>query len=88
MQYNCNPHPTKELSDGLKPIFDKNEVDPILRILIKMATKHQTITIKILEDMYPILDFTPYYDLLHKQEEIGWKQVHLGRYGISWDRCQ
>jgi hypothetical protein len=38
--------------------------------------------------MNPIIDFEPYYDLIAEQEAIGWHQLHLGRYGISWDRCQ
>jgi hypothetical protein len=38
--------------------------------------------------MHPIIDFEPYYSLLDEQEEIGWKQLHLGRYGLTWDRCQ
>jgi hypothetical protein len=88
MQCNLNPHTTDELKDGLKPIFDKHDVDPVLRILITLATNHQPISVETLETMHPILDFEPYYDLIQEQEEIGWKQLLLGRYGITWDRCQ
>jgi hypothetical protein len=76
------------LSDSLKPIFDKHDVDPILRILIYRATANQDITQDILEELHPIIDFAPYSELLTEQEEIGWKQILLGRYGITWDRCQ
>jgi hypothetical protein len=53
--------------------------------MINLATTHQLITIDILEEMHPIIDFEPYYDLIHEQAEIGWKQLLLGRYGITWD---
>ena len=32
--------------------------------------------------------WTILYSLLDEQEEIGWYQLHLGRYGLTWDRCQ
>jgi hypothetical protein len=42
-----------------------------------MATANQPITRDIFEAIHPIIDFTPYYDLIHKQAEIGWNQLHL-----------
>jgi hypothetical protein len=83
-----NPHKSTEVRDGLKPIFDKNDVDPILRLLIHRALANHPITLDILEGMNPIINFEPYYALIEEQEEIGWHQLHLGRYGLSWDRCQ
>jgi hypothetical protein len=65
--------------------LDKNDVDPIL---IHRALANHPITIDILEGMKPIIDFQPYYELIAEQKEIGWHQLHLGRYGLSWDRCQ
>eukprot|EP00978_Attheya_sp_CCMP212_P037102 scaffold172824_cov47-Attheya_sp.AAC.2 len=53
-----------------------------------MATANQPINRDILEGVHPIIDFSPYYDLIQEQEEIGWNQLNLGRYGLSWDRCQ
>eukprot|EP00978_Attheya_sp_CCMP212_P017704 scaffold47485_cov57-Attheya_sp.AAC.1 len=88
MECNLNPHTVEELSDRLKPIFDKHDVDPILRILIYRATENQCITQDILEELHPIIDFQPYLDLLKEQDEIRWKQILLGRYSITWDRCQ
>ncbi len=85
MQCNLNPHTPNALNDGLKPIFNANDVDPIRRILIHMGTTHQKITVDILQEMHPIIDFELYYDLIHEQAEIGWKQLLLGRYGITWD---
>jgi hypothetical protein len=83
-----NPHKSTEISDGLKPIFDKNDVDPTLRLLIHRALANHPITIDILEGMNQITDFEPYYKLIAEQEEIGWHQLHLGQSGLSWDRCQ
>ena len=88
MKCNLNPHTVDELRDGLKPVFNKHDVDPILRIFIYMATAHQPITQEILEDLHPIIDFSPYSELLLEQDEIGWNQLLLGRYGIKWDQCQ
>jgi hypothetical protein len=53
-----------------------------------MATAHQPITQEILEELHPIIDFSPYSELLSEQDEIGWNQLLLGRYGIKWDQCQ
>ena len=78
-----NPYQPDELCDGLRPIYDKHEVDPILRLMINMATANQPINRDILEGVHPIIDFSPYYDLIQEQEEIGWSQLNLGRYGIS-----
>eukprot|EP00978_Attheya_sp_CCMP212_P027776 scaffold93923_cov54-Attheya_sp.AAC.1 len=88
MECNLNPHTVEELSDSLKPIFDKHDVDPILRIFIYRATANQCITQDILEELHPIIDFQPYLDLLKEQDKIGWKQILLDRYSITWDRCQ
>jgi hypothetical protein len=83
-----NPYQPEELRDALRPIYDKHEVDPILRLMINMATANQPINRDILEGVHPIIDFSPYYELIQEQEEIGWNQLNLGRYGLSWDRCQ
>eukprot|EP00978_Attheya_sp_CCMP212_P045822 scaffold361976_cov55-Attheya_sp.AAC.1 len=68
MECNLNPHTVEELSNSLKPIFDKHEVDPILRILIYRATANQCITLDILEELHPIIDFGPYSELLTEQD--------------------
>jgi hypothetical protein len=34
--------------------------------------------------MNPIIDFEPSYELIAEQKEIGWQQLHLGRYSLSW----
>jgi hypothetical protein len=83
-----NPHRCTEIQDSLKPIFNRHDIDPILRLLIQRALANNPITIDILEGMHPIIDFEPYDDLIAEQNEIGWNQLHLGRYGLSWDRCQ
>eukprot|EP00978_Attheya_sp_CCMP212_P007520 scaffold17425_cov59-Attheya_sp.AAC.1 len=88
MECNLNPHTVKELYDGLISVFNKHDVDPILRILIKMGTANQPITQEILEELHSIIDFSPYSDLIAEQDEIGWTQLYLGRYGIKWDQCQ
>jgi hypothetical protein len=83
-----NPHRIIEIRDSLKETFDKQEVDPILRLLIYCALSNYTISLEILEGMNPDIDFEPYESLLKEQDEIGWDQLHLGRFGLSWDRCQ
>jgi hypothetical protein len=78
-----NPHKSTEVRDWLKPIFDRNHVDPILHLLIHRAlVANHPITINIIEGMKPIIDFEPYYNLIAEQEEIGWHQLHLGRYTV------
>ena len=58
---NLNPHTAKELSDGLKPIYDKHNVNPVLRIMINLATPYQPITADSLEEMRLIIEFEAYY---------------------------
>jgi hypothetical protein len=88
MQCNLNPHIVDELRDGLKPIFETHEVDPILRLIICMATTTEEISLDILQAVHPIIDFDPYLELIEEQGTIGWDQLHLGRYGLAWDQCQ
>jgi hypothetical protein len=71
-----NRHKSTEIRDGLKPIFDRNDVDPILRLLIHRALANHPITIAIIEGMNPIIYFKPYYDLIVEQEDIGWHQLY------------
>jgi hypothetical protein len=85
---NKNPHRVIEIRDSLKEKFDKQEVDPILRLIIYRAISNFPISMEILEGMNPDIDFEPYKSLLQEQNEIGWDQLHLGRFGLSWDRCQ
>jgi hypothetical protein len=88
MECNLNPHIIDELRDGLKPIFNDHEVDPILRIMICLATTNHDVSMEILEDLHPIIDFEPYTDLIEEQGKIGWNQLLLGRFGLAWDQCQ
>jgi hypothetical protein len=46
---NKNPHKNSEIRDGLKPVFDKKDVDPILRLLIHQALANHPITINLSE---------------------------------------
>eukprot|EP00978_Attheya_sp_CCMP212_P028068 scaffold95788_cov59-Attheya_sp.AAC.4 len=82
MQCPRNPHHLAELRDTLKPVFGKHDVNLILRMLINMATANHPITIDTLEAVHPTIDFTPYYGLIQEQSELGWNQLHLGRYRL------
>eukprot|EP00978_Attheya_sp_CCMP212_P003381 scaffold6995_cov66-Attheya_sp.AAC.3 len=78
MQCNLNPHIIDELSDGLKPIFSDHKVDPILRIIICLATANNEVSLDTLEGLHPIIDFEPYTDLIEEQGKIGLNQLPLG----------
>eukprot|EP00978_Attheya_sp_CCMP212_P012465 scaffold31102_cov31-Attheya_sp.AAC.2 len=45
-----NPYQPDELRDALRPIYDKHEVDPILRLMINMVAANQPINRDILEE--------------------------------------
>jgi hypothetical protein len=83
-----NPIKVNEIRDGLKPIYETHEIDPMLRILINLALANEPITYYGTQDLYPINDWKPYKVLIKAQERIGWRQLHYGRYVLEWDQCQ
>jgi hypothetical protein len=61
-----NPHQANELQDALRPIYDTHDIDPILSLIINMATANQPINRDVLEGVHPIIDFSPYYELIQE----------------------
>eukprot|EP00978_Attheya_sp_CCMP212_P012377 scaffold30796_cov58-Attheya_sp.AAC.1 len=75
-----NPINVNEIHDGLKPIYEMHEINPMLRILMNLALANEPITCYGVQDLYPINDWKPYKALIKAQEQIGWRQLHYGRY--------
>eukprot|EP00978_Attheya_sp_CCMP212_P028536 scaffold98748_cov59-Attheya_sp.AAC.1 len=66
-----NPDKYKNLQDGLIDVYQKHQVDPVLRILANLAIPGEPISVKFVENLYPLLDLEPYETIIEAQTKIG-----------------
>eukprot|EP00957_Ditylum_brightwellii_P046310 3514207-Ditylum_brightwellii.AAC.1 len=57
----------------LQTVYNKHHTDPILQILINssMTDEHLYDTM----NLHPIIDWSHYRDIIHKQSALGWEQI-------------
>jgi hypothetical protein len=65
----------QNLQEGLGEVYQKQQVDPVLRILINLAIAGEPIHDGQVQGMYSLLYFKPYETLINAQTKIGWKQI-------------
>jgi len=75
------------MSDDVSKILATNNIDPILKTLLKRAILNKNNSPSTLATLqnFPI---DKYELLLNEQTNIGWDKIHQGRMGLSWDRYQ
>ena len=86
MQCSHNKESWPDLCELLKPIYKKNNIDPILRILINAGVKMTTITEEKLK--HGGINWDPYNKLIKQQNGIGWHMIRYRRFAIEWDKLQ
>eukprot|EP00957_Ditylum_brightwellii_P063955 4851868-Ditylum_brightwellii.AAC.1 len=82
-----NPEPWSATIPALTKKYKKNEVDPVLCIILNMSLTTQP-TIAILKQQHPTIQFRPYKQLIQDQSNIRWKQIIYSRWALSWDTLQ
>ena len=83
-----NPDKYKILQNELTDVYQKHKVDPKLRILVNLDIAGELISLKQVENLYPLLDLEPYETLIEVRTKIGWNQVRFGRFALDWDYVQ
>eukprot|EP00957_Ditylum_brightwellii_P132550 10108501-Ditylum_brightwellii.AAC.1 len=70
----------------LLPVFEKNKIHPILRMLIIAGMIKQDIGNLTRKHMG--IDWQPYDRLINQQTRIGWKQLRYGCFVKEWANMQ
>jgi hypothetical protein len=83
-----NPDKYKILQNELTDVYQKHKVDPKLRILVNLAIAGELISLKQVENLYPLLDLEPYETIIEERTKIGWNQLCSGRFALDWDYAQ
>ena len=83
----ANPEPWINAIPHLTSAYQRNNIDPVLRILIN-ASLTKTPTLSSLQRTHPHVNFRPYKRLLRQQTAIGWSQLRYGRWSNLWKPLQ
>eukprot|EP00957_Ditylum_brightwellii_P189102 14394646-Ditylum_brightwellii.AAC.1 len=82
-----NPELWSVVIPALTEKYKKNEVDPVLRILLNLSLTSLP-QISLLQKQHPAINFRSYKQLIRDQSDIGWKQIIYGRWAVGWDTMQ
>eukprot|EP00957_Ditylum_brightwellii_P033335 2525561-Ditylum_brightwellii.AAC.2 len=72
------------LIEALTSVYNKNNIDPVLSILLNAYIIDQSQNITNVCKCRLTVDFKPYIHLIREQQSIGWAQLRHGRCSTSW----
>eukprot|EP00957_Ditylum_brightwellii_P135279 10315039-Ditylum_brightwellii.AAC.1 len=77
-----------DLIEALTSVYNKNNINPVLRSLINAYIIDSSQTITNIHKCHLTVNFKPYNRLIREQQSIGWAQLRHGRWSTSWAAYQ
>eukprot|EP00957_Ditylum_brightwellii_P205527 15344266-Ditylum_brightwellii.AAC.1 len=78
----------EDISNILTDVYKKNQVDPILCILLTTHIIKPMTTMQEVQKVYPHINLKPYKRLSQAHKAIGWKQLCYGWWLLEWANYQ
>eukprot|EP00957_Ditylum_brightwellii_P135143 10303560-Ditylum_brightwellii.AAC.1 len=86
MQCSENKEQWMSLQEVLTQVYNKNKVEPVLRVMINASITDTTI--EQIQKKHKNLNWTGYQKLIKQQDGIRWGQIRYGRFSKKWQKKQ